>query len=105
MEKEKRRKRYRIKSKLRFTIFMVVVFVTMISTYQLIAGNQTADSLTKMTYQEIQIESGDNLWNLAKEFGPDGLDTRFVIREICKVNQISADQLVPGQIILIPDYI
>lgn len=105
VEQKKRRKRYRIKSKVRFTVFIVFIVLTMINTYHLITGNQIVESLTKITYQEVQIAPGDHLWTLAKKFGPDGVDTRYVVYEICKINQISANELTPGQIILIPNYI
>ncbi|MBR0596609.1 cell division suppressor protein YneA [Sinanaerobacter chloroacetimidivorans] len=99
------KRKYRIKSKVRFTIFMAIVLFFMITSMNTIIGLNTSDSLTKMTYTEIQIQPGDTLWNIAKEFGPTGFDTRSVIYEICEINHISADSLIPGQKILVPDYI
>lgn len=99
------KRKYKIKSKFRFTLFVALAIVLVMSLTSTIIGNNTADSLTKMTYSEIQIQSGDTLWNLAKEFGPKDQDTRKVVHEICKLNNISADTIYPGQIISIPAYI
>lgn len=99
------KKRYRIKSKYRFTLFAAIMLVLVISMVGTFTGNNTVESLTKVTYAEVQVEPGDTLWDLAKVFGPDDTDTRKVVYEICKVNHISADSIYPGQILLIPAYI
>lgn len=98
-------KKYRIKSKFRFTIFTALMLALVISLTGLVTGTNTADSLTKNTYAKVQVQDGDNLWSLAEEFGPEDQDTRKVVYEICKLNQITADSIFPGQVILIPAYI
>lgn len=98
------KKRYKIKSKLRFTLFMTIVLLIVFSFAGTIFG-ANAEGLTKSTYSEIQIQTGDTLWELAQEFGPNDKDVREVVYEICKINDISADSIYPGQTILIPTYI
>ncbi|MDD3168594.1 MAG: LysM peptidoglycan-binding domain-containing protein [Eubacteriales bacterium] len=99
------KKKYRIKSKFRFTLFLTIAMVALISITGTMIGANQAESLTKPTYSEIIIQSGDTLWNLAQEFGPDDKDVRQIVYEICKLNDISADSIYPGQEILIPVYI
>jgi nucleoid-associated protein YgaU len=99
------KKKYRIKSKFRFTLFMTIAILMMISITGTVIGANNAESLTKPVYSEIIVQSGDTLWNLAEEFGPDNKDIREVIFEICELNDISADSIQPGQTILIPVYI
>lgn len=99
------KKKYRIKSKFRFTLFLSIAMVMVISLAGTLIGENHAESLTKPVYSEIIIQSGDTLWNLAEEFGPDDKDVRQVVYEICKINDISADSIYPGQTILIPVYI
>lgn len=99
------KKKYRIKSKFRFTLFLTVAILMMISLTGTIFGANDSESLTKPVYSEIIVQSGDTLWNLAEEFGPDNKDIREVVFEICKINEISADSIYPGQTILIPTYI
>ena len=105
MEVAAMRKKHRIRSKFRFTIFLAVAILVVISLTGTIFGANDAESLTKPVYSEIIVQSGDTLWNLAQEFGPDHKDLREVIFEICKLNDISADGIYPGQAILIPAYI
>lgn len=99
------KKKYRIKSKFRFTLFLTVAILMMISVTGTIFGANDAESMTKPVYAEITVQSGDTLWNLAEEFGPDNRDIREIVYAICELNDISADSVVPGQTILIPAYI
>lgn len=99
------KKKYRIKSKIRFTLFITLLLLFFFSSVGTALGAYNSESLTKPVYTEILVQSGDTLWNLAQEFGPDNLDTRAVVYEICKINEITADSIFPGQKILIPAYI
>lgn len=99
------KKKYRIKSKLRFTLFMTLMILFVFSTAGTVFGAYNSQSLMKPVYSEILVQSGDTLWNLAQEFGPDDKDTRFIIHEICRINDLQADSIYPGQKILIPAYI
>lgn len=95
-------KKYYIKSKFRFTIFLsLMLLISMIASGTLF-GLNTVQSMTKPVYTEIQIESGDTLWALAKEFGPVNTDPRRVVYKICLLNNITADSIYPGQVIMIP---
>ncbi len=99
------KKKYRIKSRIRFTLFLTVAILVVISVTGTIFGANHAESLTKPVYTEIVVQSGDTLWNLADEFGPDNQDIRKVVYAICQLNDISADSIYPGQMILIPAYL
>jgi len=99
------KKKYRIRSKFRFTLFLTIAIIMTISAAGTVIGANQAESLTKPVYSEITIQAGDTLWELAKEFGPADQDVREVVYEICKINGISAEGIYPGQTILIPQYI
>lgn len=96
------KKRYRIKSKFRFTIFLTLVMVMIILTAGTVVGANDALSLTEPVYTEVQIIPGDTLWELAKEYGPNDRDVRKVIHAICEINDITANDIQPGRSILIP---
>lgn len=95
-------KKYRIKSKLRFTLFLSIMLLIIITAVGTAIGSYNAESLTKTSYFEIKIKTGDTLWNLAQEFGPDNKDTREIIYKICKLNDITPEEIYPGQTLLIP---
>ncbi|MGN0710919.1 MAG: LysM peptidoglycan-binding domain-containing protein [Anaerovoracaceae bacterium] len=99
------KKTYRIKSKFRFTTAVTLALILICFMANTILGLDNASSLTKEKAPlEIQIQYGDSLWNIASEFGPADKDIRETVYEICALNDISADSIYPGQIILVPDY-
>ncbi len=104
-EDVKMKKKYRIKSKFRFILFLTVVLIALFSFAGTAFGMTDSECLTKDSYTQVLIQSGDTLWDLASQFGPTDQDTRAVIYEICQINDISADQIYPGQTILIPRYL
>lgn len=101
-----RRKKYRIKSKFRFTVFIALTIVmTVFAAGNILGVNDAASLSEEAVYKTVQIQSGDTLWNLASEYGPSGADRRQLIYEICQLNDIQADSIQPGQTIQIPDTI
>lgn len=99
------KKKYRIQSQLRFTVFLVLAAIIIFTATTTALGFNQAEALTKPVYTEIQIQNGDTLWDLAKEYGPKDQDIRKVVYAICEINQIQADELQSGQSILIPKYL
>ena len=95
-------KKYRIKNRTRFTAFLTILILTssFISGSVLGLFNASSKDITK--YTTVKVESGDTLWNLAKQYGSTNKDIREVIYEICKINNVSAESLQPGQFITIP---
>jgi len=96
------KKKYYIKSKFRFTIFLVIILLTSVFSVSTLLGLNSVQSMTKPIYTEVQIESGDSLWTLAKEYGPTNTDPRRIIYKICLLNNITAENIQPGQVIMIP---
>ncbi|MBE6033897.1 MAG: LysM peptidoglycan-binding domain-containing protein [Clostridiales bacterium] len=100
----RKRKSYRIKSKFRFTTSITIMLILFIFMANTVLGLDYASSLTKHEPVQIEIQSGDSLWNIARQYGPNHMDTRKIVYDICNLNNISADSIYPGQQILIPDY-
>ncbi len=99
-----RKKTYRIKSKFRFITSLTVIFIAFVFMSYNFFGLDNASSLTKENPIQIEIQSGDSLWNIACEYGPNYTDVRKIVYDICSLNDITADSIYPGQKILIPDY-
>jgi len=97
-------KKYRITSKFRFTMFLVVMILCLMTAIGTLLGFNTVTSASMNQYNQIQVEAGDTLWNIACEYAPDNMDVRKVVYDICDVNDIQADQLVAGQKIIVPVY-
>lgn len=97
-----KRKRYVIKSKFRFTVFLAVILLISVTTVTALLGMNDASGMTKQQYTQIQVYPGDTLWSIACEHMSDDMDIREAVHILSKVNQISASQLYAGQIIKIP---
>lgn len=99
-------KKYRIRSKFRFTVFIAVMVVSMAFLSGTVFGLNDASSLSEEpSYLSVKVQSGDTLWNIASEYGPKDIDRRKVIYEICRLNDIDAGSIQPGQSLLIPEAI
>jgi len=98
------KKKYRIASKFRFTMFLVILFLCLITATGTALGFNTVSSASLEQYNIVNVEHGDTLWNIACEYGPDHMDVRQIVHDICDVNEISADQLAAGSKIIVPVY-
>ena len=94
--------KYRIKNKFRFITFVTICMLVLALMINWHAGIGYASGKDATEYVRVQIKSGDTLWDLAKEYGPDNKDCRRVIYEIEQINNISAASLQVGQYIDIP---
>ena len=99
------RKKYIVKSRIRFCISMTILLVILISAGGSVIGKNQAESLTRPVYTEILVVNGDTLWDLAKTYGPQDQDVRKIVHAICRINDISPDRLQSGQKIMIHKYL
>ncbi|MBR5315192.1 MAG: LysM peptidoglycan-binding domain-containing protein [Firmicutes bacterium] len=97
-------KKYRITSKFRFTMFLVVMILCLMTVVGTLLGLNTVNSASLNQYNHVQVEAGDTIWNIACEYAPDNMDVRKVVHDICDVNGISADELAAGSKIIVPVY-
>lgn len=97
-------KSYRITSRFRFTVFVVLTIILLTTIINFALGLNTAASLTVQEYMDVKIQSGDTLWNIAQTYMPDNMDTRKAVYQLCSINDISADQLYAGMTIQVPIY-
>lgn len=95
------RKRYRLKSRIRFTVFVSIFILAMLMSTNSLLGMYNAASLSKTEYKIVEISSGDTLWHIASEYMPE-TEIRQAVHKICLINDTSAAQIQPGQIIKIP---
>ena len=97
-------KRYRISNRFRFTVFVVLTIILLTTAINFALGLNTAASLTIQDYMDVEVKSGDTLWNIAQDYMPDDMDTRKAVFQLCSLNDISADQLYAGMTIQVPIY-
>ncbi len=95
---------YKVVNKFRFTVFVVLTIVILTTAVNFALGFNTAASLTRTDYMDVQIVSGDTLWSIAENYMPQDMDTREAVYKLCKVNDISAADLYAGMTIQVPIY-
>ena len=97
------KKTLKVKSRVRFTAFVLIMLFTVTGLFNTMLGLNDALGLTKQEYIEVSINSGDTLWTIAEQYMPSDMDIRKAVHIIKNVNEIDS-QLQPGQTILIPEY-
>lgn len=92
------KRRYVLKNKGRFYIFVIMVTI-LLSSISLLNFAQSAD--TGMTYTTVVVEPGDTLWDLAKEYS-SSKDLRRYIKKIEEVNNLKDSTIYEGDILKMP---
>lgn len=102
---EVKRHRYRIYSPLRFFIFVLLsIMIAVFSGYAII-GAANAEAASVKTYAQVSVGADDNLWSIVEAYNPDAnIDIRDALYDIYEINDISADDLQPGDKIFVPIY-
>lgn len=90
-----------IRSRFRFFTFIALVLIITVATFN-IAMARSAEDTAAENALEIVVCEGDTLWDIASEYSGGSGDLRQHIYEICRLNNISADQLYPGMTLYIP---
>lgn len=102
-ERSRNRRRYRIVSGFRFTVFMTVSVLFIIFTVVSIAARFNGVSgATVDRFETRTVMAGETLWSIASEYNDGSEDIRKTIFEICEANDVSAETLQAGQEIMIP---
>lgn len=97
-------KTLRIKSRIRFTAFVLIMLFTVTGLFNTMLGLNNALGMTKQEYIEVNVALGDTLWTIAEEYMPNDMDIRKSIHILKSINNID-NQIQPGQVILVPEYI
>lgn len=84
------------------SIFLVLAIIAVLS---LLLSKATL-SHKETTYRTICIETGDTLWNIAKDLQKDNYyknkDIRFIINDLIKINNLNSKILYENQKINVP---
>ena len=101
--------KYRIASAPRFITFITICILLIIFSVISLLGLNNAEGLSDESavsrYQQVEVCSGDTLWDLASEYGPEDADIRETIHVICSINDVKAGSIQAGDLLLIPSVI
>lgn len=96
------KKKYRIKSRLRFFAFVLVMMLLTVTATNTVLGLNNAEGQTKDQYTVVEVLYGDTIWDIAREHLSDDMDLRDAVHMIMSINNITAEELQPGQTLKIP---
>lgn len=96
------KKKYRIKSRIRFFSFILVAMLLTVSAMNTILGFNDAEGQTKDQFTIVEVTYGDTIWDIAREHLADDMDLRDAVHMIMSINNITAEELQPGQSLKIP---
>ena len=95
------KRRLRIKNKIRFMLFVLVVVLTIITCFIPRRGT------SQVSYKPYRVAYGDTYWGIAKELQEQGYrsraDIRDVVHELVELSGIPAHELKEGDIIFVPN--
>lgn len=92
-------RRRRLAGLLRFTVFLLLIFVAVWAGVRVAHAGTDAGVYTGHQYA---VHGGDTLWSIAaREYGP-GIDLRRAVYEIRKANSLQASMLRPGERLTLP---
>lgn len=96
-------KRYRIRSKSRFFIFItftLALLAIIVVSIVLSSGAYSVES--RHETEHYWVKKGDTLWDIAKEFSPEGYDVREMIYKIKEENNMNTSMIFEGAKLEIP---
>ena len=98
-------RRYKVVKPVRFFLFiMISIMIIVFAGYSLLNISQ-AQAASAYTYERVVVQDSDTLWGLAEMYNPDAdVSYRDSVYDICSVNDISAEDIHPGDVLFIPVY-
>lgn len=79
-----------------------MVMIMAFAGYGLLSGSSKAVAAESTRYEQVLIQENDTLWNIASMYNPDANDIRELVHEIYDINGMTASDLHPGDVILVP---
>ena len=95
-------KRYRVESKARFTLFIIITLLIIIGIVTMFLKPTYVSGSTEARFDTIKVKHGDTLWNIAAIYADEHTDMRAFIYDISQLNGITGSEIIPGQELKIP---
>ena len=98
-----RKKKYRIINRKKFLRFILLVLISVLLIILFFQKrNNVYSSIYEEKYIEVKIKKGDTLWDIARDFMPEGYDIRKMVYEIRRLNNMNNANIYPEDCIKIP---
>lgn len=94
--------RLNTRGRILFSVLIALLLMLVTFTFNTFVGLNDVNSDTQQVYEEVLVNSGDTIWDIAQRYMNNTTDTRYAVYMICQANDITADQLYAGEYIKIP---
>lgn len=90
----------------RHLIFVLVGIIMVLIVLLFTSQNSVAqaDEMVIETYRSEVIQPGETLWSLAEEYRLPDMPIEEYIKEVRRINQMSSNELVSGEYLILPIY-
>lgn len=95
-------RRYRIRSKGRFSFFLIFSLFLLCFGFMTVFGRSEADGRSKERYERVTVRSGDTVWAIAASYCSNAEDLRRYVYDISQLNELDGSYLTAGDQLLIP---
>ncbi len=97
-------KKYKIINKTRFYLFIIfIIYFSFMSLSFIKSFGRVEDVVSNLKYEEVYIDMGDTLWDIALKYKSEKLDVRDMVAEIRDFNKLEDLTIKPGDVIKIPN--
>ena len=88
-----------------YLLMAIAIMVTVICAFATTSNAKQDHNMYKY-YTSVQVEDGDSLWSIAKEYSDVDSDASYTdyIDEVKQINHISGDDIHAGEYLTIPYY-
>lgn len=83
-----------------FSVIIIFAIILLGSSMHAFANSKENQPIHKF-YTSIQVDSGDTLWEIAKQYKPEGISTKAYVKEISTLNRIDENSICTGNHIVI----
>ena len=97
MERRTQRRVVRKSRKIRKNVFLLLTLALILCLGTFAMGRET-----KTYYESVEIQRGDTIWDIAKEYKAEGQKTEQMVDAICEVNGLKTANIRTGENIIVP---
>lgn len=81
---------------------VLIVISTVVVALVLLLASSVQATPELLETADYKVRSGDNLWEIADDYTPEGRDVRNTIEAIKRLNDLDSSVIQPGQLLEIP---
>lgn len=100
----KKAEKSRIQTK--FIVALGIIFIVSIVFFSVVVSAKSSNPEKPLYkyYTSVQINKGDTLWDIAKEYCPDSLNMNSYMKELKSINRLNNDEIHAGNYLTVVYY-